>query len=91
MMKGGRFFGLFMFLCITARMRMQTFTEGCPRHDSADATGVACPQQTYRQSGGTGPGAATADAAQLLARLNGSMNECDVRAKLHGRSKIAGG
>jgi hypothetical protein len=27
MMKGGRFFGLFLFLCIRARMRMQTFTE----------------------------------------------------------------
>jgi hypothetical protein len=27
---------------------------------------------------------------QLLARLNGSMNECEVRAKLHGPTKIDG-
>jgi hypothetical protein len=40
MMKDGRFFDLFMFLCITARMRMQTFTEGAAEQlESIDTNG----------------------------------------------------
>jgi hypothetical protein len=77
--------------CRARRLAKSIYLIPSRAHESADATGVACPQQTYRQSGGTGPGAATADAAQLLAILNGSMNECEVRAKLHGPTKIDGG
>src|SRR6202008_2099285 len=57
--------------CRARRLAKSIYLIPSRAHESADATGVACPQQTYRQSGGTGPGAATADAAQLLAILNG--------------------